>query len=200
MRNRLTRRARNDNRGASKVAADILELIGQVPKSDEHEARDPAKRAHIIARKAAIKALITAGTLSLPPGPLGWLTIIPELVGVWKMQAHMVADIAGVYGKTASLTSEQMLYCLFKHLSSQAVRDLVVRVGERVLIRRASSRAIQSVANQLGIHVTQRVVGRSIGRWIPVVGALGVGAYAYYDTRNVARTAIELFESEIELG
>jgi len=56
-----------------------------------------------------------AGTLALPPGPLGWMTILPEMVGVWKIQAQMVADIAALYGKTATLTQEQMLYCLFKH-------------------------------------------------------------------------------------
>jgi len=39
--------------------------------------------------------------------------------------------------------------------------------------------------------------------WIancPVIGALGVGSYAYYDTGQVARTEIGLFEQEIEIG
>jgi hypothetical protein len=31
---------------------------------------------------------------------------------------------------------------------------------------------------------------------LPVIGALGVGAYAYYDTGQVARTAIDLFGAE----
>jgi hypothetical protein len=37
------------------------------------------------------------------------------------------------------------------------------------------------------------MAGRGIARWLPVVGAIGVGAYARYDTRQVARTAIALF-------
>jgi hypothetical protein len=32
-----------------------------------------------------------------------------------------------------------------------------------------------------------------------VVGALGVAAYAYYDTAQVAKAAIELFERDIEI-
>ena len=40
----------------------------------------------------------------------------------------------------------------------------------------------------------------SMSRWLPVVGAMGVGAYAYYDTRQVAKTAVALFEREIELA
>ncbi|MEW5296878.1 MAG: hypothetical protein WDW36_000125 [Sanguina aurantia] len=37
-----------------------------------------------------------------------------------------------------------------------------------------------------------------ISRWLPVVGALGVGAYAYHDTGQVAKTAIALFGGNME--
>jgi hypothetical protein len=33
---------------------------------------------------------------------------------------------------------------------------------------------------------------------LPVAGALGVGAYAWYDTRQVARTAIAMFSRDVE--
>ena len=111
----------------------------------------------------------------------------------------MVADIAALNGKTATLTREQMLYCLFKHSAAQAVRDLVVRMGERVLVKRASLRVMQLVAQKVGVKLTQRAIGTGLSRWLPIIGALGVGAYAYYDTAQVARTAIELFEREIDL-
>jgi hypothetical protein len=32
---------------------------------------------------------------------------------------------------------------------------------------------------------------------LPVVGALGVAGYAYYDTAQVAATAISLFEKDV---
>lgn len=111
----------------------------------------------------------------------------------------MVADIAGTYGKQTFLTREQMLYCLFRHTAAQAVRDLVVRVGDRFLVRRVLLRAFQTIARKVGVRITQRVIGKSISRWLPIIGALGVGAYAYYDTGQVAQTAIELFEGEIEI-
>jgi hypothetical protein len=94
---------------------------------------------------------------------------------------------------------EQMLYCLFRHTPAQAVRDVVVRVGERVFGQRASLRVLQGIANKIGIKNTQRAIGKSMARWLPVVGALGVGAYAYFDTGQGARTAIDLFEREIEI-
>lgn len=111
----------------------------------------------------------------------------------------MVSDIAAIYGKKSTLTQEQMLYCLFRHTAAQAVRDIVVRVGERFLVRRASLKTLQMVAQRVGVHVTQRAIWKGISRWLPIVGAAGVGAYAHYDTRRVAATAIELFEKEITI-
>lgn len=187
-----------DNDPGSKIADAILKLVGQIPKSDEAKSRTPAQSAKVIANMRAAKAALAAGSLALPPGPLGWLTILPELVAVWRIQAQMVADIAAIYGKKATLTREQMLYCLFRHITVQLLRDLVARVGERFVFRRMSLRAIEPVARKIGIKITQRAIGKSVSRWLPVIGALGVGAYAYYDTAQVAATAIELFEGDVE--
>lgn len=105
----------------------------------------------------------------------------------------MVADIAAVYGHQASLTREQMVVCLFRHTAAQAVRDLLARVGGRLLIQDMPVRALQSLAAALGRSLSRRAIGRGLGRWLPVAGAVGVGAYAYYDTLQVAQTARELF-------
>ena len=182
-----------------KIAEAILNFVGHIPQTDEHKSRNPDKAARAVATTAATKAAIAAGTLALPPGPIGWLTILPELVAVWKIQAQMVADIAAIYGKKAFLTREQMLYCLFRHMAAQAVRDFIAYAGERVLFRRVTLRALQTAAKKVGIRITQRAIGKGIGRWIPVVGALGVAAYAYYDTGQVAATAIDLFQKDIEI-
>jgi hypothetical protein len=123
-----------------------------------------------IASRAAMKAALTAGSLALPPGTLSWLTMLPEPLAVWKLQAQMVADIAGIYDKDAYLTREQMIYCLFRHTAAQAVRDLVVRVGERILVQGVSLGAMQVIAREVGISIT-----RGVSRWLPIIGALGVG-------------------------
>ena len=135
----------------------------------------------------------------MPPGPLGYVTLIPDLVAIWKIQAQMVVDIAGTFGKKAYLGREQMLYCLFRHAAAQAMRDIVVRVGERILIRRPALQIVEQVLRRIGVRITQRLAGGALARWLPIVGALGVGAYAYYDTGQVAETAIDLFRREIEL-
>ena len=112
----------------------------------------------------------------------------------------MVSDIAAAYGRHAELGREQMLWCLFRHTAAQAFRDVVVRMGDRLVFRRMSHGIAQRVAKQVGVKLTQRTVGEGISRWLPVVGALGVGAYAYYDTGHVASTAIALFSGDMEIA
>ncbi|APW42664.1 hypothetical protein [Rhodoferax saidenbachensis] len=175
----------------------VLALVLQVPGSQEQAVAQPALRAHVVARKAARNASLIASSLSLPPGFLGWLTVLPELLGVWRLQAQMVSDIAAVYGKHKTLGREQMLYCLFKHMSAQLFRDVIVRVGERALVRQTSLKLLQALVKQLGAQVTQTVIRKSAARFVPLLGAVGVGAYAYFDTLQVAKTAVELFEREI---
>lgn len=120
----------DDNVG-HKIAEAILNFVGHIPQTDQRKSRTPDEAARGVATAAATRAAIAAGALALPPGPVGWLTVLPELIAVWKIQAKMVADIAAIYGKKAFLSREQMLYCLFRHMAAQAVRDFVAYLGER---------------------------------------------------------------------
>ena len=182
-----------------KVGDAIMDSVLKVPASLESEVAQAEVRARALGRTAARQASLMAGSLALPPGFLGWLTLLPEMLAVWKVQAQLVSDIAAVYGKSGSLGREQMIYCMFKHVSAQLFRDVVVRVGERYLIQRASLVFIQSAAQTLGVKVTRHLVGKSVSRFVPLLGAVGVSAYAYFDTNQVAKTAIELFSKDIEL-
>ncbi len=181
-----------------KIGDVILDLVLSVPASNETPApQNPESKARALGRAAARKSSLLAGSFALPPGLLGWLTVLPELLGVWRIQAQMVSDIAAVFGKQATLNREQMLYCLFKHVSAQLFRDVVARVGERYIIQAASTPLLRSMAQALGVKVTKSLAGKSASRFLPLVGAVGVGAYAYYDTTQVAKTAIELFSLEV---
>jgi hypothetical protein len=189
--------APSDDRSlAARLGDAVLELASHVPASRERPAPGPQAHAHAIATSAANRAALAAGTLALPPGPLGWLTIVPELVAIWRIQRQMVADIAAAFGASTELTRSHMLYCLFRHAAAQALRDVGVQVGARLLVREVPLRTIERIAAKIGVHVSRRVAGRGISRWLPMVGAVGVGAYAYYDTRQVARTAIGLFADD----
>jgi hypothetical protein len=107
----------------------------------------------------------------------------------------MVADIFALHGRTAELTKTHMLYCLFRHMASHVVRDVVVRAGERAFVRQMSSSALGRALGSLGVAVSQRAAGTAASRWVPLAGAAAVGAYAYWDTLQVAKTARRLLEA-----
>ena len=182
--------------GADAISHVLLDLAGHVPHSQQHSAPQPLQAARALTQTAANKAAMVSGSLAMAPGPLGLLTVLPDLVAVWRIQSQLVSDIAAVYGQSATLTTEHMLYCLFKHSAAQVVRDLAVRTGERWLIRQASGALLQSIAKRLGTRLTQKALGSGAARFVPLLGAMGVGGYAYYDTRQVAASAIALFEAQ----
>jgi hypothetical protein len=180
-----------------RVVDAIENVVTGVPESRERSVQDPDAAARRLARKAATRAAALSGALALPPGVFGMLTVLPDLVAIWRIQAQMVADIAGLYGKDMQLTRTHMLYCLFRHAASQLTRDFVVRAGERFVIRQVSGGALRSVLTSVGISVTQRVAGTAASRWLPVVGAAAVAGYAYFDTLQVAKTAVRMLEGTV---
>jgi hypothetical protein len=178
------------------TVVDALEnVVAGVPASHRHAVDAPAVAARKLARQAAARAAALSGAMALPPGLLGMLTVLPDLIVIWRVQAQMVADIAGLYGKDLQLTRSHMVYCLFRHAASQVVRDFAVRAGERLVIRQLSGGALRAALTNAGMAVTQRVAGTAASRWLPVVGAAAVAGYAYYDTLQVAKTAINLLET-----
>src|SRR5919106_4474755 len=176
----------------------LFKVIREIPPSAERQRDDALVSARKLIANASFRAAAISGALALPPGPLGWLTILPDLAAIWRVQAQMVADIGAVFGKKGKLTEESLIYCLFRHAAAQVVRDLVTRMGERVIVRRVSVRAAENLLESIGIRVIQRVVHGGLWRFLPVIGAIGVAGYAYYDTHQVGKTAIEFFTKDIE--
>lgn len=185
-------RRRSDEEPERAVAGVIERVIAEVPAPRSHEVANPDAAALRIARDAARRAALVSGSLALPGGPLGLLTLLPDLYLIWNTQRQMVADIFAVYGRTAELSRTHMLYCLFRHAASQALRDIVVRSGQRFVVQQLGSRTLSSLAGRVGSALSRRVAGSAASRWIPVAGAAAVSAYAYWDTLQVAKTAQRL--------
>lgn len=185
-------------RDTSVMTKALLLLVDRAQRGHESSSRQPRERAQAIARSKALKAAALSGAMALPPGPLGLVTLLPDLLAIWELQRSMVEDIAAVYGRSAFLRRETVIYCLFKHGSAAVTRDVVVRAGERFIIRRIQSQVAQHLLQKIGVRATSRLMSRGLSRWVPIAGALGVGFYAYRDTQQVATTAIDLFSRPME--
>ena len=178
---------------------DALErVLADIPPAATRPAELPDAAAKAIARRAAKRAALLSGSLALPPGPLGFMTLLPDIYLIWQTQRQMVADIFGVYGRSAELTRTHMLYCMFRHAASQVLRDVAVRGSQRLVIRQLTGGALRQALGGVGASVSRRIAGNAAGRWLPLAGAAAVGAYAYWDTLQVANTAQRLLTSPID--
>ena len=54
-----------------RITEAILDFVSQVPASNVGNSTNPTSEARRLANRAAQRAALTAGSLALPPGPLG---------------------------------------------------------------------------------------------------------------------------------
>lgn len=179
-----------------KIIEMLYKIISEIPVSKRNEESDADAKAGKIVEGAAVKAAVISAGFSIPAGPVGFFTILPDLTGIWKLQRNMVADIAAVYGKKSMLNRDQMLYCLFRHSVSQVVRDVVIKAATRVTVEQGIAAVVEQILKRIGIHIARKTSSKFISRSIPLIGTFGAGAYAFFDTKQVGKTAMELFSGK----
>ena len=125
---------------------------------------------------------------------VGLIDIASQVPGILADIPVIVRGV--VTGMLARPTSKTSIGKVFQ--------DRAARLGDKVFLRfgdqQLTYREANAIANRYAAVLAARGVGRGIARWLPVLGAIGVGAYAWYDTRHVARTAINLFALESAAG
>jgi hypothetical protein len=123
------------------------------------------------------------------------LTSVPGTAAVWRIQAQLVSDIACTYGKFAMLSREAMVWCLFRHSAASLLRDVAVRTGSRIVVQKVSFAVLETLLKKIGLKVSTKFLGRAALRAIPAIGAIGNGAYSFYDTTEVGKTAAAYFKA-----
>ena len=180
----------------TQITGVLLDVVLSIPQSKEPASPTPDVRTTELINKASRTTAGISGGAALVPGPLGLLTILPDMYAIWRVQSQLVADIAAVHGKLGALTKEQMIWCLFKHSAAHVAGDFVVQVGERYIVHPRSLQWMQKAVGFLGIKIAQRVLGKSLARYLPLLGAAAVARYAYMDTKKVGLAADALFSKE----
>ena len=182
-----------------KLSALLFELITDIPESLHSPTENSDEKIKKLIRQAAVKASLVSATLSVPAGVTGVLTSIPDIAAIWRIQAQLVSDIAATYGKFAMLSREAMVWCLFRHSAAQLVRDIAVRTGSRIVVQKVSFAVLETLLKKIGLKVSTKFLGRAALRAIPAIGALGNGAYSFYDTTEVGKTAAAYFKALAEI-
>lgn len=178
-----------------KLSTLLFELITDIPESLYTPSESSDEKIKKLIRQAAVKASLVSATLSVPAGVTGVLTSIPDIAAIWRIQAQLVSDIAATYGKFAQLSREAMVWCLFRHSAAQLVRDIAVHTGSRIVVQKVSFAVLETLLKKIGVKVSTKFLGRAALRAIPAIGALGNGAYSFYDTTEVGKTAASYFKA-----
>ena len=176
----------------------IFRTLVEIPDSHEPEAGDPHRASDKIIRRSCKKAGLLSATLALPTGPLGLITLMPDLTGVWKIQSQMVSDIASAYGERKRLDREQMLFCLFKHSVYHLVGEVITKSGERYIVQKLSERTFGHIVEKLALRIGSRLTLRATKIVFPLVGSAFLGACSYCDTRQVGATTKRFFSMKNE--
>lgn len=178
-----------------RIGSILFDLITDIPDSLYAPAKDTDEKIKRLTRQACIKAAAVSTTLSVPAGFTGVITSIPDIAAVWRIQAQLVSDIAATYGKIGLLSREAMVWCLFRHSAAQLLRDIAVRTGSRIVVQKISGAALRKLLNKIGLQISSKFLSRIALRAIPALGAIGNGAYTYYDTNEVGKTAAAYFKA-----
>jgi len=171
----------------------LCRTLAEVPESNEPEAIDADQSSEKIIRRSCRKAGLLSAGLSLPAGPLGLITLMPDLIGVWKIQSQMVSDIASAYGERSRLNREQMLFFLFRYSASHLVGDIVAKSGERYVAKTLSERTFESVIERVALRIGSNLTVRATKIAFPLIGAAFLGTYSYLDTLHVGLAAKKFF-------
>lgn len=185
-----------------KVTENLNDMFDQViadrKKHYVENPREIPQRADVddlINRWANTNALV-AGAASLIPGPWGMLAAIPEIITVIRNQTKMIFDICIALGKHKHVSRELLVGILLSSMGSGG-GSLIAVQGGKLLVRRASLRVMQKIIAMLGGKVTQQLLKSMVGKWLPVVGAAAMAAWARYTTKKLGEQACELLSNEI---
>lgn len=150
-------------------------------------------------QKASIRAGAIGLGLSISKRHFGYLTLLPEMILFYRIQGHLVKDIAALYGKESQVSPEIMSYCIFPDKNHALIRSIVRDVGTRVLVRPATLEIFHSIGFHLGWKLFQRN-GNFSSRfsWLPYIGSVLNGGISFLDTKTTGRRARDLFQKELE--
>ena len=195
-------------------------LMGFVPK----EVNIEGKSLDSIITNAALMAGSVSAVASIPPGPIGWLTILPDLLAVTKIQMNLIFKIAKYYGQEDKVTKTTIALVFARFTGVQAViseaqREVGKRIFEQTTIK-ASEKIIMKGLEKVNVlviermtyeplrkllqKISQRIAGqvssKIIGRWLIGISSVIFGTLSYKNTKKIAAVAVELFSKQIELS
>lgn len=159
---------------------------------------DPGEIIRPLVRKYSLQAAALSSALSVLPGNLGVMSVLPEIYFLLRLQSRMVKDIAIILGKESYLSKELLLYCLFKENKIDIINTSSRITGTRLLIRPISLYNLQTIFYSVIYSKSSKIVPRKNKGLLSLISMLTGGSLSYIDTQMVGTTANAIFLGDIE--
>ena len=173
--------------------ADLLMCFA--PSKVDTSGKTPAE----LMARASWKAFAIGTAAAIPPGPLGWATILPEMASVTKIQINLIYDIAEHYKQRGKLNKTLVMMIFANEAGIEVGMELVERVGKKLVIRALGSKLLRPIVTKIGARLGVRITQRMIGRWVPVVLAPAFGAFSKKMTTQIGKECVKLFQEDLEI-
>ncbi len=150
-------------------------------------------------RKAARAAFLISTGASIPTGPMGLATIIPELISLTKIQISLIYKVAKFYNHEAKV-NQPIILAVFGSAMGVVLKHVISsEVGSRVIVKTLGSEGTQKITREIGEKIGAGLLRRGFGRWLPLLLAPVFGYFSLSLTRRIGQEAEKLFRQEIEM-
>lgn len=188
-----------------KVADKLSELFETVIterkthyKENEHAKISEGDIESIIKHYSNWNAIIAGGS-SMIPGPYGMVAAVPEIAAIIRNQLKMIYDIGVASGKE-KLLNKDLLLSVFASGLGLGTTSLVVMHGSKIIIKRTSLRFFQRIIIMLAGRVSQQLLKSMVSKYLPVVGAVAMAAWARHSTKKIGAKAKSFLKEDIEIS
>ncbi|MDP2366276.1 MAG: hypothetical protein Q8M94_21190, partial [Ignavibacteria bacterium] len=96
-------------------------LMKFVPTDADIEGSTPEE----MIKSAAWRAFTISTVSAIPPGALGWLTVLPELIAITKLQMNLVFKIAKYYRQEEKLNTTMVALIFANDVGIEMGKNLV---------------------------------------------------------------------------
>lgn len=149
----------------------------------------------VISNAANTNSLIV-GKAGLLIGPLGMLSVVPEVVLIIRNEIGLIYDVAKAHGKSDLVSKEVVVSILLSGFGTP-VDSLVTTRGGKYLAKFVSSQDYKNMVVLLSGKVAQQLLKSTVSKYLPKVGPAAMAAWTNYTTRKIGKRAHEVFGSEL---
>jgi hypothetical protein len=175
---------------AGKDVTSIRTFVDQQKKLHPEIAKDPSA----IVDRIIHKRQWYASAVSFCWGLGGLITIVPNLVHIWRIHGRLVLTVAYAYGYDLDDPDrrEEIALCFALSSSNEAVKRILKETGlagaKKALLTQTMKEVIKKLPNKI-ITIAGTKSLLNVAKIVPIAGGLVCGIIDFFSTKGIGKAA-----------